>query len=105
MFEVEGGPLPYGLIDGFLNELPVCRMSSAQYEFDANGRCWTALKDPERLIGPIDFSTGDSPAKAARAAQPLRLGQVTLVPPQGILSALAFRLLARFGKRPAHRWS
>ena len=48
-------------------------------------------KYPEKLLRPVQWLGRFIADKSARMGQPLRFGQVSCDPPQGLLGALAFR--------------
>src|ERR1700721_682360 len=89
MLEIEILPLPSSGIDRFGYKFPVLRVNSFEYSFQCRGGCCFEFEYPKRFLGPIDFPARHMPAKAACVAQPLSLRQVSLIPPQRVLSPLA----------------
>src|SRR5271170_6373204 len=75
-------------------KLPVLRVNSFEYPFQCCVGCCFEFEYPKRFLGPIDFSARHMPAKAACVAQRLSFRQVSLIPPQRVLSPLALGLVA-----------
>src|SRR5689334_1145118 len=84
------GFLPQGALSDIAELHPVVRMSAIDHQLYAGLYRALAFEDPKCLIGPVDLAGCDLPAETTGLAQPLRLRQVYLAAPQGLLGLLAF---------------
>src|ERR1700722_8848423 len=94
MLEIKILPLLSSGIDRLSYKLPVLWVNSFEYPFQCRGGCCFKFEYPKRFLGPIDFSARHMPAKAACVAQPLSFRQISLIPPQRVLSRLALDRVA-----------
>src|SRR3954471_3163772 len=89
MLEIECLSADRCTVDHFPNERDVVRVHPVDDDIDRSSDRGIILEYSAALLGPEDFSARDVPAKTARVAEPLRLGQISLA-----LSQCVFGLLA-----------
>ena len=89
MLEVESLPLSLREIGRRVDGGSVVGMCSLQDALERRWSCAIEVEDAVRFLRPVDLSARQVPAEVAGVAQPLRLGQADLAPPEFLLPVRA----------------